>query len=112
MRRRDDVATGATPSLKRLLMGDPLSERDAWRLLALGDELNMLLRGVLWATFMARTASVLQRNALRRVLRCPMSFFDTNPVGRVLNRFSQDQVEISHAFPLPLRIHAPLTERR
>ena len=45
-RRRDDVATG-TPSLKRLLMGDPLSERDAWRLLALGDELNVLLRGVL-----------------------------------------------------------------
>ena len=32
----------------------------------------------------------MHRNQLNRVLRSPMSFFDTTPVGRILNRFSKD----------------------
>ena len=33
---------------------------------------------------------VLHRGILRNVLHSPMTFFDTTPVGRILNRFAKD----------------------
>ncbi|KAK4657219.1 ATP-binding cassette transporter yor1 [Podospora pseudocomata] len=40
--------------------------------------------------FGTTASKVMLQNAITRVLRAPMSFFDTTPLGRITNRFSRD----------------------
>lgn len=42
---------------------------------------------------------------LRSVLHQPMSFFDTNPTGRILNRFSRDMDAIDSYLADLMRIY-------
>ncbi|RKO83429.1 ABC transporter type 1, transmembrane domain-containing protein, partial [Blyttiomyces helicus] len=37
-----------------------------------------------------KVSVTMHRNALEGILRAPMSFFDSQPIGRILNRFSND----------------------
>lgn len=47
----------------------------------------------------ARASTILHKKCLRAVFRAPMSFFDTNPIGRVLSRFSQDLYALDVRIP-------------
>ncbi|KAH7072955.1 P-loop containing nucleoside triphosphate hydrolase protein [Paraphoma chrysanthemicola] len=42
------------------------------------------------AVFGTRAGKTMLHRAITRVLRAPMSFFDTTPLGRITNRFSKD----------------------
>ncbi|XP_055352814.1 LOW QUALITY PROTEIN: multidrug resistance-associated protein 1-like [Paramacrobiotus metropolitanus] len=46
----------------------------------------------------------LHRGMLRRVLHAPLAFFDTTPLGRVINRFSKDIEAIDMMLPSSLMI--------
>src|ERR1700744_4538001 len=42
------------------------------------------------SVFGTQASKHMLRDSMRRVLRAPMSFFDTTPLGRITNRFSRD----------------------
>ncbi|XP_019860364.1 PREDICTED: multidrug resistance-associated protein 4-like [Amphimedon queenslandica] len=48
------------------------------------------LRAMLFFVLMLNASRVVHNRMFARVLRAPVLFFDTNPVGRILNRFSKD----------------------
>lgn len=55
---------------------------------AFGSSWFVFVRAILVATFGLAAAQKLFLNMLRSVFRAPMSFFDSTPAGRVLNRVS------------------------
>ena len=46
-----------------------------------------------------RSARLLHNQMLESVIRLPQCFFDTTPLGRVLNRFSKDQYTVDEVLP-------------
>uniref|UniRef100_A0A8C2ZSW9 ATP-binding cassette sub-family C member 5 n=1 Tax=Cyclopterus lumpus TaxID=8103 RepID=A0A8C2ZSW9_CYCLU len=51
-----------------------------------------------WVTLNASTK--LHNTMFKKIFSSPMSFFDTTPTGRILNRFSKDQEEVDSVLPL------------
>ena len=48
-------------------------------------------------------ARVMHQNLLMSILKAQMSFFDTTPLGRILNRFSKDIDSIDSTMPLGVK---------
>ncbi|GFS15404.1 ABC transporter C family member 5 [Elysia marginata] len=58
-----------------------------------------LIRALLFFKIAVKAGETLHNRMFARILRATMSFFDTNPVGRVLNRFSKDTGQIDDLLP-------------
>ncbi|MBA0715337.1 hypothetical protein Golax_014240, partial [Gossypium laxum] len=70
--------------------------------LAFGSSWFIFMRAVLVATFGLAAAQKLFLSMLRSVFRAPMSFFDSTPAGRILNRVSIDQSVVDLDIPFRL----------
>ncbi|GFR25464.1 hypothetical protein TNCT_434851, partial [Trichonephila clavata] len=75
-----------------------------------------LLRTTTFFQMCMKASRTLHNRMFRCVLRSPVSFFDSNPVGRVLNRFAKDVGIIDETMPMAAldavivsKIETPLT---
>ncbi|XP_030837858.1 multidrug resistance-associated protein 5 isoform X2 [Strongylocentrotus purpuratus] len=62
------------------------------------------LKSITYMKFTLKSSSTLHNNLFRSVIRSPMSFFDTTPIGRVLNMFSKDLDELDVMLPINMEL--------
>ncbi|KAF0684084.1 Aste57867_23930 [Aphanomyces stellatus] len=84
----NDVANGSTTMTA--LNDDTTTNMVVYTSLAMGSCLIMLLQSVSVFRYTLRGSQSLFLAMLTRLLHAPMSFFDTTPIGRILNRFGSD----------------------
>ncbi|NWI95001.1 MRP7 protein, partial [Pitta sordida] len=68
------------------------------------NSLFTILRAFLFAYGTLRAATVIHKRLLQRALKATVTFFDTTPTGRILNRFSSDLYCVDDSLPFILNI--------
>ncbi|XP_067149343.1 ATP-binding cassette sub-family C member 10 isoform X3 [Apteryx mantelli] len=68
------------------------------------NSLFTILRAFLFAYGTIRAATVIHSRLLQRVMKATVTFFDTTPTGRILNRFSSDLYCVDDSLPFILNI--------
>lgn len=69
---------------------------------------TILAASIIMAIVSLRASGVLHKKMLNRILKAPMSFFDTTPTGRVVNRFAKDVDVTDSAMPMVIRLSEKL----
>ncbi|XP_069810525.1 ATP-binding cassette sub-family C member 10 isoform X2 [Dendropsophus ebraccatus] len=72
--------------------------------IAAANSLFTALRALLFAFGTVRAATVIHQRLLHRVLGATVTFFDSTPVGRIINRFSSDLYTVDDFLPFILNI--------
>ncbi|NXS38401.1 MRP2 protein, partial [Pomatostomus ruficeps] len=65
--------------------------------------LFLLFATMLSAQGAMRASRILHQQLLSNILRVPMSFFDTTPTGRIVNRFAKDIFTVDETIPMSFR---------
>ncbi|NXL55713.1 MRP7 protein, partial [Chordeiles acutipennis] len=68
------------------------------------NSLFTILRAFLFAYGTIRAATVIHKQLLQKALKATVTFFDTTPTGRILNRFSSDLYCVDDSLPFILNI--------
>ncbi|XP_066094773.1 ATP-binding cassette sub-family C member 2 [Saccopteryx bilineata] len=85
----------------------PASQRDTrigvYGALGLVQGLFVLI-GNTWSVYgFTHASNILHKQLLNNILRAPMSFFDTTPIGRIVNRFAGDITTVDDTLTVSLR---------
>ncbi|XP_060624168.2 ATP-binding cassette sub-family C member 2 [Anolis sagrei] len=85
----------------------PTAQRDlrvgVYGALGISQGLFLLAACMLAAHGAVRASRVLHKHLLDNILRVPMSFFDTTPTGRIINRFAKDIFTVDETIPMSFR---------
>ncbi|XP_025736505.1 ATP-binding cassette sub-family C member 2 isoform X1 [Callorhinus ursinus] len=85
----------------------PASQRDlrigVYGALGLVQGAFVLIANLWNAHGSTHASNILHRQLLSNILQAPMSFFDTTPTGRIVNRFAGDISTVDDTLPLSLR---------
>lgn len=73
-------------------------------LLMLGTVVLAAINVFFFTAVTLKAACKLHNSMFKRIIGSSMSFFDTTPSGRILNRFSKDQDEVDTVLPLHLHM--------
>eukprot|EP00188_Purpureofilum_apyrenoidigerum_P004112 Plantae.Rhodophyta-Purpureofilum_apyrenoidigerum.ctg45070.p1 GENE.Plantae.Rhodophyta-Purpureofilum_apyrenoidigerum.ctg45070~~Plantae.Rhodophyta-Purpureofilum_apyrenoidigerum.ctg45070.p1 ORF type:complete len:205 (+),score=6.56 Plantae.Rhodophyta-Purpureofilum_apyrenoidigerum.ctg45070:286-900(+) len=68
-------------------------------MLAIGSAALTFTQQVVVVYAVLRAGRKLHDQMLRALLRSPISFFDSTPIGRIINRFSKDQTSVDEELP-------------
>ncbi|WVQ79719.1 hypothetical protein IAT38_001819 [Cryptococcus sp. DSM 104549] len=72
--------------------------------LGIGTAVSMFFQGFSNALINYFASVSIHRNAIKRVMFAPQSFFDTTPLGRIMNRFSKDTDTIDNTLSDAMRM--------
>ncbi|KAJ3111183.1 Multidrug resistance-associated protein 1 [Physocladia obscura] len=71
--------------------------------LAILNSLTTFLYAYFFAHIGTRASKIMHQKALQRILASPVHFFDTTPIGRIINRFSADIDSLDNSVTTSIR---------
>ena len=72
-------------------------------LFGLGQGLFVLVLAFSIAIASYSSSKKIHNQLLDTIMHCPMNFFDTTPIGRIINRFTKDIYALDYALPTNLQ---------
>ncbi|XP_034255070.1 multidrug resistance-associated protein 1-like [Thrips palmi] len=69
----------------------------------IGQAVFSMTSSFVFATGCIASSMDLHNRMFNRIMKCPMSFFDMTPIGRILNRFTKDIDNVDNVLPLQIR---------
>ncbi|XP_060027480.1 ATP-binding cassette sub-family C member 2 isoform X2 [Erinaceus europaeus] len=85
----------------------PASQRDmrlgVYGALGAAQGLFILIANILSIYGSKHASSILHKQLLNNIMQAPMSFYDTTPIGRIVNRFAGDISTVDDTLPMSLR---------